>query len=328
MDGDNGYGYIQDDSTYDDLINNSVWNGTGDQFLYGQSQPQQQQQQTHQPQDLYGSFANNQQHQLQQPSFGNANISLQQQSYTSASYNPQYVSRYQPNPQTSAFFGATATSVDPLLQTSSPSPYHSTQESPFAQSSTTVSPQYLEYGMANAHQPASRNVPQQLYQQQQQRSQPQSKSISNTYDQRTHDPSTLYFNSLDSGNLQHNTSNQIHYPALPSERQNNESRPTINPGNVGHNSQIQQLQRQTNSVSPLNAPLQQQAKQIRPPQQNPLRVVEPDQLKNAQGDASRQPLAHAPFLTFDTTPVNINITLKSKFYSFQIYQKYLSARIS
>jgi hypothetical protein len=314
MEGNNGYGFIPGDHTYDDLINNAVWAGAGDQFLYTQPQ-QQQQQHAHQPQDLYATFANNQQHQQQQQqsNFGNADISMQQQAYSSASYNPQYVSQYQQNHQSSAFFGATTTNVDPSLQTSSPSPYHPTQESPFSnQPSTTVSPHYLQYGIATTHQPVNHGVQQQLYQQpQQSQSQSQPKSITNTFDQRSHDPSTLYFNNLENGNLQQNASNPVHYSALPSERQNNDFRPTVNPVNVTNNSQISNLQRQVNSASPLNVPLQQPIKQNWP-QQNPLRIIDPELLKLAEGDVSRRPLPHAPYLTFDQTPVQINLTLKSK----------------
>jgi hypothetical protein len=312
MDGDTEYGYIPGDQTYDDLINNGVWAGAGDQFLYGQ--PQQQQQQTHQPQDLYASFGNSQPQ--QQSSFANTEISMQhqQQPYTSSPYTSQYVSQYQQNHRPSAFFGATGTNVDPSLQTSSASPYRSAQGNAFT-SQQSVSPQYLQYGMSTQHQPVNRGVQQQLFQQQQ--SQSQAKPIANTFDQRSHDPSTLYFNNLDNGNLQHNVSNQVHYPALPAERQNNDFRSTVNPINVSNNSQIQNVQRQVNSASPLNVPLQQQNRQSQP-QQNSLRILYPELLKAAEGDTARHPLAHAPFLTFETTPVQITLTLKSKSSSFKL----------
>ena len=294
---------MQNDPSFDDLINNDVWTGAGDQYLYGQPQQQHQTQ----PQDLYANFGNNQQHQQQQSSFPNPNIPSQQQPYTSSPYTSQYVSQYQQNPRPSTFFGATSTNVDPSLQSASPSPYRSNQDPTFT-SQPGVSPHYLQYGMTPAHQPLNRGLQQQPYQQQQQ-PQVQPKPNPNTFDQRSQDLSSLYFNNLDNGNLQHNAGNQVHYPALPAERQNNDFRPTVNPLNVSNN-QIYNLQRQANSASPLNVPLQQQARQVQP-QQNPLRLIQPEVLRAAEGDASRRPLAHAPFLTFENTPVQITLTLKS-----------------
>ncbi|TVY33467.1 hypothetical protein LSUB1_G006951 [Lachnellula subtilissima] len=187
MDGNNGHGYIQEDNSYDELMNSAGWSGPDDQFLY-----------TQQPQDdLYSRFG------ATQPAFDQYNVPPQQQqqpTYPSIPYsNSPYATQYQ-HARPSDVFGQTSnTHVDPSLHGSGQ--FQPLDRSFSVAPNTTISPQYLQYGIP-ANQPANRAAS----------SKP---------------PPGLYFNNASQNtNVQRPPSNLIPYPALPAD-QHNDFRPGI-----------------------------------------------------------------------------------------------------
>ena len=186
MDGNNSHSYLQEDVSYDDLINSGAWPASTEEFTY---------QQPHTVQGSYAPYST-------QPSFDH--FDLPQPSYPPASYtNSPYTnqSHYQ-HARPSDVFGPTSYNLDPSLQSSTAYP----TESSFSfglhgSDSNTITPQSLQYHMASAQPPINRGVSNAAFQ----------RSTSD-FNQRPQDP--VYFNNTQNGNMQ-NTEDPIRYPALP-----------------------------------------------------------------------------------------------------------------
>jgi hypothetical protein len=128
MDGNPNHGFLQEDVSYDDLMNNDGWPGSGDQYAYPPAPATQPQ------------FP---QYSTSQPSFNQYNLS-QQPSYIPSSFsNSPYTSQYQQHARPDDMFAPAAYNVDPSLQSfhgSDPTfPYN-------PQENATISPHSLQYG--------------------------------------------------------------------------------------------------------------------------------------------------------------------------------------
>ena len=273
MDGNNGHGYIQEDNSYDELMNGTGWSGPGDQFLYTQ-QPQE---------DLYSQFRPN------QPAFDHYNVPPQQPTYPSLPYsNSPYAAQYQ-HARPSDVFGPTGNSnVDPSLQGSGQ--FQPLDRSFSGAPNATISPQYLQYGMAS-NQPASRPVSADF-------NRSANTMSPNNFNHQPGHPG-LYFNNA-SQNLnvqQRSSSNLIPYPALPADHQN-DSRPGI--------------KRSMDGEPPLKALRMQQNREIQLP--NPLRITHPELLAK-RSTSTRPQMSYAPFVYFEDQSVQVPLGLKSQLIS-------------
>jgi len=269
MEGNNGHGYIQEDNSYDELMNGTGWSGPGDQFLYTQ-QPQE---------DLYSRFG------ASQPAFDPYNVP-HQPAYPSLPYsNSPYASQYQ-HARPSDVFGPTGNSnVDPSLQGSGQfqSPDRSFSVAPNA----TISPQYLQYGIAS-NQPAGHAVSSDF-------NRSANTMSPNNFNQQQGNPGLYFNNASQNLNVQRNSSNLIPYPTLPADHEN-EFRPGI--------------KRSVDEEPPLKAPRTQQNREIQLP--NPLRITHPDLLAK-RSTSSRPQMSYAPFVYFEDEPVQVPLGLKSQF---------------
>ncbi|TVY73207.1 hypothetical protein LSUE1_G008369 [Lachnellula suecica] len=267
MDGTNGHGYIQEDNGYDDLMHNASWSGPGDQFLYTQQQPQD---------NLYSQFAPSQQ------TFDHYNVA-HQPAYTALSYsNSPYTQQYQ-HARPSDVFGPTG-NVDPALQTSSQ--FQAPDRSFSVTPNSTISPQYLQYGIAS--------------------NQPVSRAVSSDFNRAANTPNPLnfnhqpdhaglYFNPAHQPNVQRGSSTPVHYPALSTELQNDPR---------------QGLKRNIDGeppVNPLRAPPQQSKPAV---QMSSLRMTHPD-LYAKRSSSSRPQMPYAPFVFFEDQPVQVDLGLKN-----------------
>jgi hypothetical protein len=200
MDGNNHHGYLQEEVSYDDLMNNAGWPGPGDQFTYP---PQQQQHQSVQD----GGYP---QYQSAQPSFDQYNLSNQSaNTYAPSFSNSPYAAQYQ-HARPSDVFGPSSYNVDPSLQ-----PYPG-PESPFSfnpqEDANTISPHSLQYSTPS-NQPASRGASNAMFQ----------RPVAN-YNQRPQEQSQLY--NYYNGSIL-NTGNSLQYPALPAAPTEQESNQNI-----------------------------------------------------------------------------------------------------
>lgn len=126
MDGNQNHGYLQEDPSYDDLMSNAGWPGSGDPYSYPPAQA---------PQDQFPRYSSN------QPSFDQYNLS--QQTFVPSTFsNSPYATQYQ-HARPSDVFGPTSYNVDPSLPAfhgSDPSFSYNPQEN------VTISPHSLQYG--------------------------------------------------------------------------------------------------------------------------------------------------------------------------------------
>lgn len=316
MDGNQGHGYIQEDHGYDELLNNGGWPGANDQFLYGQ--------QTQQPADLYARYNANQ----QPPSFDHFEMqqhpSYQQPvTYTNSPYShaPQF--QHHPQHQQPQHGGpldlfATSSASDSSLQSSAPYPGHTNLGAhpnqlthPTQNTSYSIAPnatQYPQFSMPSS-QPMSSGQPV-AYQQPQnpvanhfvQRQQPQVQAHPG-----------VYFSEMESGNMPRNVSSPVHFGTVPVQNQQPlEPKPapltpseriyqSINTGSMNH------LKSKPVDVP---SPSQSQPRVIVKPH-NPLRMVKAELLPK-KNDTISQRLDHAPYVAFGSTPVQVNLNLKSQ----------------
>ncbi|TVY29613.1 hypothetical protein LHYA1_G001044 [Lachnellula hyalina] len=272
MDGNNGHGYIQEDNSYDELMNGTGWSGPDDHFLY-----------TQQPQDdLYSRFG------ATQPAFDQYNVPPQQQqqpTYPSIPYsNSPYAAQYQ-HARPSDVFGQTGnTHVDPSLQGSGQ--FQPLDRSFSAAPNTTISPQYLQYGIPT-NQPTNRAASADF-------NRSANTMSPNNFNHQQQAPPGLYFNNASQNiNVQRPLSNLIPYPALPVDQQN-DSRPGI--------------KRNMDGEPPLKAARVQQQREIIPP--NPLRITHPELLAK-RSSSSRPQMPYAPFVYFENESVQVPLGLKN-----------------
>jgi hypothetical protein len=197
MDGNSqNHGYLQEDVSYDDLMNNAGWPSSADQYVYPPSHP------TQQPQ--YPRY------QTGQTPFDQYDLS-QQSTFTPSSFtNSPYTSQYQ-HARPSDVFGPTSVyNVDPSLQ-----PYHG-PESSFSfspQETSTISPHSLQYSTPSNQQVINHGASNAMYQ-----------HPVNHYNQRPQEQSAL-FNSPQNGDML-STVNSLQYPTLsnsPSEYDSKQS---------------------------------------------------------------------------------------------------------
>lgn len=248
MDGNNGHGYIQEDNSYDELMNGAGWSGPEDQFLYTQ-QPQE---------DLYSRFGAS-----QQPAFDQYNVPPQQQpTYPSPYSNSPYAAQYQ-HARPSDVFGPTGnTHVDPSLQSSGQ--FRPLDRSFSAAPNATISPQYLQYGIPT-NQPTNRAVSSDFNR--------SANTISpNNFNQQQQGHPGIYFNSASQNlNVQRPSSNLNSYPALPADQQI-DSRPGI--------------KRNMDGEPPLKAARVQQQRESQ--LANPLRITHPELLAKRSSSSRPQ----------------------------------------
>ena len=199
MEGNNNHGYLQDDVSYDDLMNTAGWPASIEQYAY---------QQPHATQASYAPPYSN------QPSFNH--FDLQQPSYPPVPYtNSPYSSQSQyQHARPSDVFGPTSYNLDPPLQSSTAYP----AESSFSfglhgGDNNTITPQSLQYQMLSDQPPINRGVSSTTFQR-----------SATDFSQPPQDP--IYFNNTQNSNVQ-NTENSIRYPALPGESTDLESKQNL-----------------------------------------------------------------------------------------------------
>jgi hypothetical protein len=281
MDGHNNHpGYLQDDMSYDDLMNSGGWPASGEQYSY-QPPPQQQQ-------DPYARYQ-----QPNQPTFDQFELP-QQPSYNSTPYsNSPYASQYHARP--SDIYGPSSYNVvDPSLQGSAA--YHGQDGSfPFAShaiENPTIAPQSLQYNIPS-NVSVNRGAPNAAYQ--------RSANGITSFNQRPQDQAALYYSNPQNGNMQLNQASSVRYPTLPSGPTDNE--PKLVPKGY--------VEADAASVAPRPQPVRSA------PAPDPLRITKPELLAPKEG-ASRPRFNYAPFVTWEDTPVQVNLGLKSKSTSLYI----------
>ena len=194
MEGNNNHGYLQEDLSYDDLINGTGWPPSTEQYAYQQPHP------------VQGSYATPY---PSHPSFDQ--FDLHQQAYPSTAYtNSPYTTHPQfQHARPSDVFAPTSFNLDPALQNPGAYPVDGSFSSGLHVDNGTISPQYLQYQVASNQPPVNRGASNVAYQ-----------GPASDYSQ-PQEP--MFFNHTQNGNVQ-KTENSIRYPALPSASQNPESK--------------------------------------------------------------------------------------------------------
>lgn len=282
--------------SYEDLIQNTGWPADTNQH--------QQQFFTQPNQAPYSQYTATQ----STPAHGHGYNINHQQSYTPVSYSTSpyaaaAAAQYQ-HARPSDVFGPTSYNVEPSLQGPT---YHGHDSSfsftPQPSGNATISPQSLQYGMNQnqtliQNQALIRSVPNPAFQR-------SSNGIGNAFHQRPQDPSNMYFQSTQNpqnGNILPNQVNNVSYPVLPKENPQAETVPYIPKQELDPVPIAQAAQ-----VAPAARP-----QQIPPPPPlNPLRTTHPELLDGSDTSAQIR-LDYAPYLAFEDTPIQVNLTLKSK----------------
>jgi hypothetical protein len=273
MEGHNNHqGYLQDDLNYDDILHSGGWPAPGEQYSY-QQPPQQ---------DPYARYQ-----QPSQPAFDHFDLP-QQASYNPPSYsNSPYTSQYHARP--SDIYGPSAyNAVDPSLQ--SAAAYHG-QDGSFSFAShaienPTIAPQSLQYSIPS-NVPVNRAAPNAAYQ--------RSATGITSFNQRPQEQPALYYSNPQNGNMQLNQASSVRYPTLPNGPTENESKP-VSKGYV---------EAVATSIAPRSQPVNSA------PAPDPLRITKPELLPT-KGGASRPRFDYAPFVTWEDTPIQVNLGLKSQ----------------
>ena len=181
MEGNNGHGYLEEDVSYDDLINAAGWPSSTDQYTTYPQSPA--------GQASYAPYA------APQPTYDHYGLS-QQSSYPPASYsNSPYASQYQ-HARPSDVFGPSSYNLDPALQRSAA--YHG-PESSFSSfglhgtdsANATISPHSLQYNMVSTQPSINRGLPNLAFQR-----------PASDFRQQPQDHAAVYFSNTQSGNLQ------------------------------------------------------------------------------------------------------------------------------
>ncbi|KAF8852157.1 hypothetical protein BDZ45DRAFT_123708 [Acephala macrosclerotiorum] len=277
----NSFDFLPDDLAYDDLIHNAGWPADT-------SQQQQQYAFTQPNHDPYARFA------ASQPGAAHGHYNFnQQQSYPAVSYsNSPYAAQYQ-HARPSDVFGPTSYNVDPSLQAST---YHGHDSSfslaPHATENATIAPQSLQYGInQNQNQAVNRPVSNSVFQQR------SASNMGNNFQQMSQgQPSNMFFQNNQNGNVHLNQANNVRYPVLPNDTPESESKSFIRRQEMDP--------AQTTQATPRPQQIQLAASP------NPLRVTHPDLLES-KGSSSQARLEYAPFLAFESTPVPVSVGLKN-----------------
>lgn len=259
-------------------MNGAGWSGPGDQFLYNQ-QPQD---------DLYSRFGG-----ANHSTFDHYNVpppqqqphQQQQPAYPALSYsNSPYATQYQHARPSDMFAPPTNGHVDPSLQPSSQ--FQPPDRSFSVTPNSTISPQYLQYGVPPNQQPVGRAVSSDF-------NRPANTMSPNNFNP-PQDHRALYFNpAAQNLNVQRPPNNVIQYPNLP-----------IDPR--------QAVRRNMDGESPMKMPRTLQSREIQAP--SPLRITHPDLLAK-RTTSSRPQMSYAPFVYFQDETVQVPLGLKSKLIS-------------
>lgn len=283
MDGQNIHGYLQEDNSYDDLLNTSNWPASNEQ-QYSYPQP---------TQDQY-RFPTS------QTSFDHFDMS-QQPSYPQVTYsNSPYASQYQQHARPSDVFNQNPYIVDPSIQGSGG--YGQDNSFSFAPQrieNATISPQSLQYNLPQSR-ATNGGVNVNSFQ----------RSVSNgqgNFGTRPQNPSPVYLMEPSNTKVppqqapppqqqQQRQPAQVQYPALPP---------------APPAAAKQSISKVMVEATPVLNGTQQYTI---PPKVNPLRLLQPEMLAE---NSTSQRLAYAPFVTWEDTPLQVASGPKSESKGFE-----------